>query len=216
MAITLSTGVTLAVAKTYALPLAFTAATNNAECTLTVTGSTIVAGDWVEISSGWDLLDKRVVRTKAGTNATAIVLEGVNTENTSRFPSGTGAGSVRKIMAWSQLSQVKSLSASGGEQQFADITSISDTVSKQMPTMRGAMNMTVDCYDDPALPWYADVIKADEARAPYGLLMQFPNGSKLGANAYWSLMRVPSVTQNEALMTQVTLSYAAEPIRYAA
>ena len=74
--------------------------------------------------------------------------------------------------------------------------------------------MTIDVFDDPTLAWYADVTVADEARAPYGLLMTFPNGSKLAANAYWSLLKVPTMATNEALMTQISLSYAAEPLRY--
>jgi hypothetical protein len=216
MAITLSTGVTLSVAKTYAASLDFSAASNATECTLTVTGSAIVAGDYIEVTSGWDMLDKRVVRAKTGTSATAIILEGINTTNTSNYPAGAGVGSVRLISAWSQITQVKGLSASGGEQQFADITSITDKVAKQMPTLRGAMNMNVDVFDDPTLAWYADVVVADEARTPFGLKMDFPNGSKLVANSYWSLMRVPTVAQNEALLTQISLSYAAEPVRYAA
>ena len=66
MAITLTTGSTLSVAKTYAASLNFTAATNASPCALTVSGSTIVAGDYVEVSSGWGLLDKRLVRAGAG------------------------------------------------------------------------------------------------------------------------------------------------------
>lgn len=121
---------------------------------------------------------------------------------------------VRKITAWSDLSQIKSMSASGGSQNFADITSIADTVQRQIPTTRSAISMTIDAYDDPKLAWYADVTAADNARSPYALKMSFPNGSKLCANAYWSLMRVPTMATNEALMTQITLSYASEPVRY--
>lgn len=214
MAITLTTGTTLSVAKTYAAPLAFTAASNGADCALTVTGSTIVAGDYVEITSGWGLLDQRVVRAKTGTSATSLVLEGIDTSDTTKYPAGAGIGSVRKITAWTQLTQVKALQAGGGEQQFADITSIADAVARQMPTIRSAITMTVDVFDDPALAWYADVAAADAARKPYGLMMAFPNGSKLVANAYWGLMKVPTMAQNEALMTQISLSYAAEPVRY--
>ena len=53
-------------------------------------------------------------------------------------------------------------------------------------------------------------------RAAHGTLLAFPNGSKLVANAYWSLMRVPTMATNEALMTKIDLSYAAEPVRYSA
>ena len=217
MAITLTTGSTLSVAKTYAAPLNFTAITNANNCALTVVGSTIVAGDYVEVSSGWGLLDKRVVRAGAGSSATSLILEGIDTSDTNKYPGGTsaGAGSVRKIVTWAQISQVRSISASGGQQQYADVTSIVDVVTRQIPTVRGAVEMTVDVFDDPSLPWYSDVIKADEARAPYGMLLAFPNGSKTVANAYWSLMRVPTMAQNEALMTQISLSYAAEPVRYA-
>ena len=215
MAITLTTGSTLSVAKTYAAPLNFTAATNASPCALAVSGSTIVAGDYVEVSSGWGLLDKRLVRAGAGTSATSIVLEGIDTTDTTKYPAGAGIGSVRKVTAWTQITQVRSISASGGQQQYADVTSIVDVVTRQIPTVRGAVEMTVDVFDDPSLAWYSDVMKADDARSPYGMILAFPNGSKTVANAYWSLMRVPTMAQNEALMTQISLSYAAEPVRYA-
>lgn len=215
MAITLTTGSTLSVAKTYAASLNFSTATNASSCALTVSGSTIVAGDYVEVSSGWGLLDKRLIRAGAGTSATSIVLEGIDTTDTTKYPAGAGVGSVRKVSAWTQISQVKSISASGGQQQYADVTSIVDVVTRQIPTVRGAVEMTVDVFDDPSLAWYADVMKADDARSPYGMILAFPNGSKTVANAYWSLMRVPTMAQNEALMTQISLSYAAEPVRYA-
>lgn len=215
MAITLTTGTTLSVAKTYAASATFSAATNASQCQLTTDSAhSLAAGDYIEVSSGWGLLDQRVVRCATGTTGSTIVLEGINTTNTTNYPAGAGAGRVRKVTTWSQITQVKTLSASGGEQQFADVTSIVDVVARQMPTIRGAVTMTVDVYDDPTLAWYADVSAADEARSPYGLLMSFPNGSKLVANAYWGLMRVPTMAQNEALMTQISLSYAAEPVRY--
>jgi hypothetical protein len=220
MAITLTTGSTLSVAKSYEANLAFTAATNANPCELTVSGSTVAVGDYIEVNSGWGLLDKRIVRTGVGTTATKIVLEGIDTSSTAKYPVGAGAAPggvtyVRRIEHWSQITQVRSISASGGQQQYADVTSIVDVVTRQIPTMRGAVEMTVDVFDDPSLAWYADVIKADEARTPYGMILAFPNGSKTVANAYWSLMRVPTMAQNEALMTQISLSYAAEPVRYA-
>lgn len=216
MAITLSTGATLSVAKTYAASVAISALSNAANAVAT-TGAAhnIAVGDYVEITSGWGLLDKRVVRAGTGTTASTLILEGVDTTDLTKYPAGTGVGSVRKITAWTALSQVKSVSASGGSQNFANVTSITDVVERQVPTTRGAVQMTVDCYDDPSLPWYADVSNADTMRTPHGLLMSFPNGSKLVANTYWSLMRVPTMASNEALMTQISLSYATEPMRYA-
>lgn len=216
MAITLSTGVSLQVAKTYAVSVN-TTAVSNATTAVVTTGSahSISVGDYVEVTSGWGLLDKRVVRAGAGTTASTLYLEGINTTDTAKYPAGTGIGSVRKISAWTALSQVKGLSASGGDMQFANITAIDDVVAKQVPTIRNAVSMNVDVYDDPTLAWYADVGTASDSRSPYALLMAFPNGSKLVANAYWSLQRVPVVAINEAMTSQISLSYAAEPVRYA-
>jgi len=219
MAITLSTGVSVQIAKTYAAAKPVTAASNSApgaNCVLTLDNATsaIAVGKFVEVSSGWGLLDKRLARVSVSTG-TAITLEGIDTSNTSKYPALAGVGSVREVTAWTGLSQIKGLSASGGDMQYANITAIDDVVAKQVPTIRNAVSMNIDCYDDPSLPWYADVAAASDARSPYGLLMAFPNGSKLIANAYWSLQRVPSVTINEAMTSQISLSYAAEPVRYA-
>lgn len=219
MAITLSTGATVSVAKTYvpAYNVAGTTVTQitNANPAVASATNTLATGDYVLISSAWGLLDQRVVRVSAATGST-FTLEGIDTTDTTKYPGGAtgGAGTFKKITAWSALSQIKGVSASGGAQQFADITSITDTVKRQIPTIKDAVNMTIDVFDDPTLAWYADVLVADTARSPYGLLMTFPNGSKLVANAYWSLMKVPTMATNEALMTKIDLSYAAEPVRY--
>lgn len=219
MAITLSTGATLAVAKTYvpAYNVAGTTVTQitNASPAVASAANTLATGDYVLMGSGWGLLDMRIVRVLSATGAT-FTLEGIDTTDTTKYPGGAtgGAGTFKKITAWSSLSQVKSVNASGGAQQFADITAINDTVKRQIPTVKDAVSMTVDVFDDPTLAWYADVLVADTARSPYGLLMSFPNGSKLVANSYWSIMKVPTMETNQALMTQISLSYAAEPLRY--
>lgn len=219
MAITLSTGATISVAKTYvpAYNVSGTTITQitNANPAVASATNTLASGDYVLISSGWGLLDQRVVRVSAATGGT-FTLEGIDTSDTTKYPGGAtgGAGTFKKITAWTALSQVKGVSASGGAQQFADITSITDTVKRQIPTIKDAVNMVIDVFDDPTLSWYADVLVADTARSPYGLLMTFPNGSKLVANAYWSIMKVPTMATNEALMTKIDLSYAAEPMRY--
>lgn len=219
MAITLSTGATVSIAKTYvpAYNVAGTTVTQitNANPAVASATNTLTIGDYVLISSAWGLLDQRVVRVSAASGST-FTLEGIDTTDTTKYPGGAtgGAGTFKKITAWSALSQIKGVSASGGAQQFADITAITDTVKRQIPTIKDAVNMTIDVFDDPTLTWYGDVVVADTARSPYGLLMAFPNGSKLVANAYWSLMKVPTMATNEALMTKIDLSYAAEPVRY--
>ncbi len=215
MSVTLSTGSQCRLAKTYAASIAFSTITNLQDPTITTASAhSINVGDYVEITSGWGRLNQRIVRAKTGTTGSTLVLENINTTDVLKYPAGTGGGSIRRITAWTDITQVKSISASGGTQNYADITDITDVVERKIPTTRSAIDVTLDIYDDPSLAWYADVVVADEARTPYGFLIIPANSKPLVANAYWSLMRVPTMAINEAMMTQISLSYAAEPVRY--
>ena len=219
MAKTLATGTIQAVAKTYGASVAMSAITNStaggeAVATLAPAHGCIV-GDYIEIKSGWGKLDGQIHRVKTvATND--VTLEGFDTNNTTNYPAATGAGSIRRITAWTNLSQVKSLGSSGGDQQYADVTAIDDVVERKIPTVRSAITADYEVFDDPSLAWYADVQKASDASTPYGIRYSFPNGSKLVASAYWSLLKVPMITKNEALTSKISVSFDASPMRYTA
>ena len=216
MSVTLTTGSSLSIAKTYGPAIAFTTITNLQDPTITTSSAhSIAVGEYVEITSGWGRLNQRIARAKTGTTGSTLVLENINTADTSKYPPGTGGGSVRRIQTWTALSQVKDISASGGSQNFADVTDIASVVQLQVPTTRAAVSVSITVFDDPSLAWYADVVTADEAKTPYGFLITPANSKPMVANAYWSLMRVPTMATNAALETKIDLTYAAEPVRYA-
>ena len=82
MAITLATGTALSIASTYGASVNMTALTNAAEAVATLAvGHGCVVGDFLEVTSGWDLLNNRIVRVKTvATND--ITFEGINTVST--------------------------------------------------------------------------------------------------------------------------------------
>lgn len=121
MAFAIPNGSRVNVAKAYLAPIVFTAASNATECELTVASAAgILAGDVVQVSSGWLKLDNMVVRVKSVTG-TKIVLEAFDTTDTTKFPAGTGAGTLRKIDSWITMPQVMTLSTEGGDQQTISI-----------------------------------------------------------------------------------------------
>jgi hypothetical protein len=214
MAITLTTGTVAAIASTYGSSVTMSAITNAAEAVATLAASHGVGvGDYLEVTSGWGRLDKKIVRAKTvATND--VTFESINTSNTTTFPAGSGTGSIRRITAWTNLTQVQGSATSGGDLQFTDITTIEDTVQKQAPTVRGAVTVNLTVFDDPSLSWYSAVTTADDARTPYAVRFSFPNSSKLVANAYWNLQRTPSFATNDSLKTQIGLTFVADPVRY--
>lgn len=214
MAITLAVGTQVAIASTYGAAFAMSAITNASEAVATLgVGHGTVVGDYIELTSGWDLLNGRIARAKAvATND--VTLELIDTSSTTRYPAGTGTGTVRRITAWTTLSQITAgISVSGGDQQFADITSLTDRTQKQIPTTRSPVQVTLPVYDDPSLSWYATVRTASETATSAAVRMTFPNTSKLVANAYWSLQQVPTI-EDSTLRATVNMSFVADPTRY--
>lgn len=108
------TGTTFFIASAYAAPKTTTIVTNAAEAVVTSTAHGYANGDIVEIQSGWGRLNKRHARIKSATTDT-FVLEGIDTSNTSFYPTGSGVGSVRKVTTFTQIQQVLGINTSGGE-----------------------------------------------------------------------------------------------------
>lgn len=110
------TGTTFHIATVFAAAVATTVVSNAAEAVVTAAGHGVVAGDMVEVTSGWGRLNKRVFRVKAGSVAgNNFTLEGADTSNTNFFPAGTGLGSIRKITTFQQITGVMNPTSSGGE-----------------------------------------------------------------------------------------------------
>lgn len=110
------TGTTIFIASVFASALPFSAASNAAECVLTMASTTGLSnGDFVEVTSGWGRLNLRAFRIKSVVANTSITLEAADTTSTTFFPAGSGAGSVRKVSTWQQVTMVTAISSSGGD-----------------------------------------------------------------------------------------------------
>lgn len=214
MAITISTGTTVAIATAYGTAYNMTAITNASEAVATMAaGHGFVVGDFLEITSGWDLLNGRIVRVKA-VSTNDITLESINTSSTSLYPAGSGTGSARKVSTWTNVSQIQTVDTSGGDQNYADITTIVDRVQKQVPTTRNAQLIDLTVFFDPSLSYYASAVTASDTSATIGLRIIFPNASRIVANAYISVQKVPSIAANAPLTAQLSFSTYAEPVVY--
>ena len=215
MAITIATGTQIAIASTYGAAKTISAITNAASAVATLEASHgVIVGDFIEITSGWDLLTGKIVRVSA-VSTNDVTLEGINTVSTSNYPAGTGTGTAREITAWTSITQVQGIDTSGGDINFADITTISDRTQKQVPTTRSPQQITFTVFDDPSLGWYSPVTTASDSVVATGLRIIFPNSSRLVANGYFSLQKTPTVAINAPLTAQVGFSAVADPVRYA-
>lgn len=213
MAITLAVGTSVAIASAYAANKNVTAITNAASMVATFEASHgVVLGDFVEFTSGWDRLNQRVL--KAGNVSTNDITFAVDTSSTSRYPAGSGTGTAREISTWTNIGQItKDIQVGGGEQRYADITTLADVIDKQIPTRRSPITVTLPLFFDNSLGYVATVRTASDTAAVTAVRFTYPNGTVLVANAYWSYQEVPTI-QDDTLRGSIDLTFAALPAVY--
>lgn len=215
MSVTKTSGTQFAIGATYGTGFTITTITNAnpAVATLSVSHGVIV-GDFIEIStSPWDLATGRFFRVSA-LSTNDVTLEGFNTSDTTKYPAWSGSGTGREVATWTTLSQITpEFGVSGGDQNFADTTFVSNLIRTQIPTDRNPITVTLPFFYDPTLAWFATVTTAAAAASPYAFRMVFPNNSRLIVGAYWSLRGVPT-SEDGTLRDVVDLSFIGTPTVY--
>lgn len=172
-------------------------------------------GDIILLSSGWQKINDRLFRV-ANQAAGTFELEGQDTSSTALFPTGSSAGTARKVTAWTQISQVLECTTSGGEMQFATYSFLEQDFESQIPTQHSAQTLTISVADDPSLAGYIALKKAAANRSAVPLRAQMPNGSVILYQGYISFNETPSMTKNQVMACQATFSLMSLPVRYAA
>lgn len=216
MGYTLPAGGSLAIASTYGTSTSMTAITNAASAVATLAaGHGVVVGDILEVTSGWELLNRRIVRVSAvATNS--ITFEDINTTSTTQYPAGEGVGSVRRITAFTSITQVGGISFSGGDQQYADTSSVFGRTDTQMPASRTPVVADITIHEDPTLPFYSVIRSAEISGNPVALRITGSNGSRTFHNGFWSMAQFTTLERNATEKRSVAFTGVAEPTRYAA
>ena len=213
MAISLPNGALVAIASGYAAAVNITALSNASPAVATA-ANTLVVGDFVELTSGWSRLTDKITRVITP-SAGAFSLEGIDTTLTTIYPALGGTGSFRRVTGWTQLSQILSSSSSGGEQQFLEYQFLEGDAQKRIPTVKSAAGVSFSVADDPLLAGYILASAANDDRLSRAVRITLPSGAVILYNAFISLNKTPSLTVNEIMAVEVTLSLKAEPVRYA-
>jgi hypothetical protein len=215
MAVSLPNGALVHIASGYGAWKTMSALSNADPAVATLEASHGVAtGEIIEVDSGWSRLKDKIVR--AGTVSTNDVpLEGIDTSLTSIYAAGSGIGRVREISGWTQLQQILNSSSTGGEQQFLEYQLLEADGQRRIPTTKSAAGWTLTVADDPTLAGYILAKEANDDRLQRAVRITLPSGALIFMNAYISVGQVPTLTVNEAMAVEVTLSFLNEPTRYA-
>lgn len=214
MAVQVPNNSNFSVASTYLAAVAVTAASNASECVLTTAANTLASGDIVELTSGWTRANMRVFRVKAATS-TSITLEGFDTTSTKIFPAGGGAGSVRKISAWTPIPFMKSFEVSGGDPKYntEEFLDFPDEIS--MPNGFSSTTVTMTIADDVSLPHNAVLQTATDAASVAAVRVVLPSGAQLFYNGIVGFNPNPSMQKGQGMVVKCGLALQGRVVRYA-
>lgn len=216
MSVQLPNGVVLSLATTYGVAKAVSAVSNASPAVATTAAAHgITNGSFVEVTSGWSKLNNQIVRAAAA-SASTLSYEGVDTASTALYAVGGGIGSIREITAFTQISQILTLTSNGGDMQFANYSFLESDQENQLPTQSSAQSLVLEIADDATLPGYIALRAASRTRAITALKMVMPSGAVLLYNGYVSLNETPTMTKGAVMSVKATFSLQGIPVRYAA
>lgn len=141
------TGTLFSVATAFAADKTVTAISNAATAVVSCTAHGYSNGDIVEITSGWGKLNKRAFRV-AAVSADTFQLEGQDTTNTSFYPAGSSAGTVRKVTTWQQFEKVMNPQSNGGDPKTVNYKYVESDVEYSINDGFSATSYTLELDAD--------------------------------------------------------------------
>jgi Phage tail tube protein, TTP len=215
MAQTTNTGKAFFIGSTYAAAVAISAATNAAECVVTLAPAhgTIV-GEWVHLSVGWARGNDRLFRVKT-VSTNDVTLEGFNTTSTALFPAGGGVGTLRRVTAWAQISQVRAPNVAGGEQQYTDGSYLENPVNIDVPNNKTATTITLELAHDISLAYRTTVQAAQDGGVPVAFRQVNALGRPSAGACFWSIQNMGAGGRGDIEVSTVQCSFANEITHYA-
>lgn len=215
MAIRLPDGATVFLATAYGVDKAVSAISNANPAIITAADHGLSNGTFFQLNSDWQKISERIWKAASVAAGTLAIAES-DTTDTNRFPVGGGAGSIKPITAWTQISQILDFQTQGGDQQFWTGSFLEDDFERQLPTTTSSQSITLGIGDDPKLAGYKALKAAGESRALRALRVNLPDGSVLLYNGIVSFNETPSMTKGQVMQVTATFSLQGRPVRYEA
>lgn len=155
-------------------------------------------------------LDGRVARV-ANQAANTWELEGIDTTLFDTFTSGSS----QEITFGTTLSAAVSITASGGDFDFIDVTTIHDNVKKQIPGLANPSTFSFECIWDASDAGLVALKAASDAQAQRAFRFTFANGQKLVFTGYVGCTLLPTGGAQEVVKTSVVITMFGKPTVYA-
>ena len=204
--------VAVAIQSALASALTLTAITKANPGVVTSTAHGLANGDYVVLDVlGMHQVNGRVFRV-ANVAANTFELEGEDTTLYDTFSSG----SAQAVTYGTTMTTATGLSASGGDFEFEDTTTIHDETRTQIPTVAAPAVYTFESIWDPSDAGLVALKAASDAKAKRAIRFTFANGQKVVFNGYVGANMLPLGSARAKVSTNVVITMHGRPTVYAA
>jgi Phage tail tube protein, TTP len=161
---------------------------------------------------GMKWVDRRVFRVANVNGAdNTFELEGEDTSDYDTFVSG----SFQVLTYGASFSSVQDIQVSGGEPEYADVTTIHDVIRRRAPVVASPMSVAMKDKYDKDDAGFVECHKAFKARTQRAIRFRFNNGARMVFSAYASAPGVPTGQGQQVVGTNVNLEAQGLPTVYA-
>ena len=198
---------TLASAKTV------TAITNANPAVATCTGHGYTTGDEIMLSSGWEGATDSVYKIESVDSNSFKVL-GLDSTDTSFFPTGSGGGSAQKLSAWTAIPQVLTINANGGDARFTDVNPLAKRNGIRIPTGFNATTVTLSLGFDATTPAYKTMVGLSRSLSKVAFKQVLSGGSVQYGWGYLTVSEFPKLNNNQVNTVDAALTFLGRTMSY--
>lgn len=170
-------------------------------------------GEYIAVTAnGMHQINDRILRiANVNTTAKTFELEGEDTTSYDTFING----SYQIVTFGASFNSVQTISPSGGDYEKADITTIHDSVRKNVPTIAAPLTLAMTNYFDLTDPGFVECNKAYKAKAKRAIRVRFGSGAKMVMMGYVGAAGVPTGQAQGVVQTPVSIEAQNLPTVYA-
>lgn len=174
-------------------------------------------GDFVLLKSNWSALIGQACRVGTVVAGTSFALEGIDTTDVKRYPTGEGAGSYAALSNFINLSQIREIQQQGGDFNDFSWTYVEDRALRQRsrPTDANPLKLTFTLDYDPSLAWFAALEDVTNKQLLTAMRETLPDGTVLLYTGYIAFNKSPSRTRNENMTVSAVMTINSDIVRYA-
>lgn len=198
---------TLAAAKT------ITAITNANPAVATCAAHGYTTGDEIVLSSGWEDATDSVYKIES-VDANSFKILGLDSTNTSFFPTGSGGGSAQKLSAWTAIPQVLTIGASGGDARFTDVNPLAKRNGIRIPTGFNATSVTLSLGFDATTPTYKTMVGISRSLSKVAFKQVLSGGSVQYGWGYLTVSEFPKLNNNQVNTVDAALTFLGRTMSY--